>query len=66
MLTGKERAGFQTCPYYFAGMLYCPILLHLLFVSIAANYHLSAMQKLTTEHTEYTEPVRFMNNKDNF
>jgi len=25
-----------------------------------------ALQKLTTEHTEYTERGRFMNNKDNF
>jgi len=26
----------------------------------------SELQKLTTEHTEYTERARFINNKDNF
>jgi len=27
---------------------------------------MSPLQKLTTEHTEHAERVRFMNNKDNF
>ncbi len=27
---------------------------------------MGALQKRTTEHTEYAERVRFMNNKDNF
>ena len=27
------------------------------------NYYLSALQKLTTEHTEYTERIRFMNKR---
>ncbi len=35
-------------------------------LSIEMLYTMSALQKRTTEHTEYTERVRFMNNKDHF
>jgi hypothetical protein len=34
------------------------------FISSVTIKQVSALQKLTTEHTEYTERVRFMNNKD--
>ncbi len=32
-------------------------------LSIEMLYTMSALQKRTTEHTEYTERVRFMNNR---
>jgi hypothetical protein len=37
-----------------------------LIKAVAESESMSPLQKLTTEHTEYTERVRFMNKRINF